>query len=278
MFLRQLQNELWKLFGKKRTYIGFAMFLLAQNAIILMFRFTNATKPMKRLLEFNGYFAQDFVSTLTISTVMVILLAVTLLPLYVALVGGDQVAKEAEDGTLRMILSRPVSRTRLLLVKWLAGVVFSIVLVLALGVFGLAFTRIWFPGGSMFVFIPGEVFGVFDPSTGLARFAEAHVIMVAKAVTVFTLAFMLSCFNMKPAAATILALSFFLINRILEEIPYFKEYQQWFVTYHLDVWRWVFIQHIPWWQMAQSLFILLGFNVTFLTIGATVFHVRDIKS
>ena len=278
MFLHQLQNELWKLFGKKRTYIGFAMFLLAQNAIILMFRFTNATRPMKRLLEGNGYFAQDFVSMLTISTVMVILLALTLLPLYVALVGGDQVAKEAEDGTLRMILSRPVSRTRLLLLKWLAGVVFSIVLVLALGAFGLIFARIWFPGGSMFVFIPGEVFSVFDPMTGLMRYVESHLVMVATAVTIFTLAFMLSCLNMKPAAATILALSFFLISRILEEIPYFKDYQQWFITYHLHIWRWVFAERVPWWQMCQSLFILLGFNVTFLTIGATIFHVRDIKS
>ena len=35
MFLRHLRNELWKLFGKKRTYIGFGAFLLAQNAMLL---------------------------------------------------------------------------------------------------------------------------------------------------------------------------------------------------------------------------------------------------
>jgi ABC-2 type transport system permease protein len=278
VFFHQLHNELWKLFGKKRTYIGFAMFLLAQNAVILMFRFTNATRPMQRLLEGNGYLAEQFISTLSIATVMVILVAVTLLPLYVALVGGDLVAKEAEDGTLRMILSRPVSRLRLLVLKWLAGVVFSLVLVLALGAFGLAFTRIWFPGGGMFVFIPGEVFSVFDAWTGLARYGGAHLVMVTKAVTVLTLAFMLSCFNMKPAAATILALSFILISRILEEIPYFADYKEWFLSYHLNTWRWVFAERIPWWQIGQSLFILLGFNLTFLTVGCTVFHVRDIKS
>src|ERR1035438_4376348 len=31
MFYHHLRNELWKLFGKKRTYIGFGAFLLAQN-------------------------------------------------------------------------------------------------------------------------------------------------------------------------------------------------------------------------------------------------------
>ena len=34
MFYLQLRNELWKLFAKKRTYIGFLMFLLAQNVIM----------------------------------------------------------------------------------------------------------------------------------------------------------------------------------------------------------------------------------------------------
>ena len=40
MFYRQLKSELWKLFGKKRTYIGFGAFLISQNAMLLLFRFT----------------------------------------------------------------------------------------------------------------------------------------------------------------------------------------------------------------------------------------------
>ena len=58
MFWHQLRNELIKLFGKKRTYIGFAMFLLAQNVIALVFRFTRASRGMERALENNGYLAE----------------------------------------------------------------------------------------------------------------------------------------------------------------------------------------------------------------------------
>src|SRR5882724_2883647 len=101
MLLLQLRSELWKLFGKKRTYIGFGMFLLAQNLIIVLFRYTGATNQMVHTLEGNGYIAKDYVSTLTIGTIMILVLAYTLMPLYVALIGGDMVAKEAEDGTLR---------------------------------------------------------------------------------------------------------------------------------------------------------------------------------
>ena len=64
-----------------------------------------------------------------------------LMPLYAALVGGDMVAKEAEDGTLRMILSRPISRFRLLFVKWLAGVIFAALLVVVLGGTALGLAR-----------------------------------------------------------------------------------------------------------------------------------------
>src|SRR5512136_2726666 len=101
MFYRHLRNELWKLFGKKRTYIGFGAFLLAQNAMLLAFRFTRWQSEMERLLAGNGYLAREYMSALTVAVVMLIPQIILLLPLYSALIGGDLVAKEAEDGTLR---------------------------------------------------------------------------------------------------------------------------------------------------------------------------------
>jgi ABC-2 type transport system permease protein len=278
MFYLQLRNELWKLFGKKRTYIGFLMFLLAQNVIAIVFRYSRASRSMVETLEGNGYLAQEYISSLTIATVMLFPIAYMLLPLYVSLVGGDLVAKEAEDGTLRMILSRPVTRFRLLLLKWLAGGIFSVILVVALGVFGIVFASVWFPWRGLFVFIPGEAFSLFDASTGLKHYLAAHLIMSTKAVSVLGLAFMFSCFNVKPAAATILALSFVFVNFIMMNIPYFRDLQHWFFTYHLNLWQLMFAQPIPWWKIGESLSVLLGFNLTFLAIGVTAFQVRDIKS
>lgn len=279
MFLSQLRNELWKLFAKPRTYIGFLMFLVVQNAIVLTFRFAEGPqRSLARTLEGNGYLASQYLSALTVAAFMVFPIAYLLLPLYASLVGGDLVAKEAEDGTLRMILSRPISRLRLLLVKWLAGVVFSCLLAAALGVFGLLFASLWFPSGGMFVFVPGELFSLFGAREGLQHYLGAHALMAVKALTVMSLAFMFSCFNVKPAAATILALSFVFVNFILMNIPYFRELQHWFLTYHLNLWQLVFGQPIPWWRIGESLSLLVGFNVSFLVIGATVFQLRDFKA
>lgn len=278
MFYRHLRNELWKLFGKKRTYIGFGAFLLSQNAMLLMFRFTHWQRDWERLLAGNGYLAQEYLSALTVALVMLIPQIMMLMPLYAALVGGDLVAKEAEDGTLRMILSRPISRFRLLLVKWLAGVIFAALLVLVLGGTALGFARLWFPWKGMFVFIPGNVFSVLSPGEGLRLYAAAHLFMTLNACVVLGLGFMFSCFNMKPAAATILALSFMFINLVMEGIPFFEQYQEWLLTYYCRTWLQLFVQPIPWPRVTEALCVLVAFNLTTFLVGAAAFQARDIKS
>lgn len=282
MFLLQLRHELWKLFGKKRTYIGFGAFLLAQNAVILMFRFTKASTAIRRALDGGGYDPDLFLTASTIATQVVLPVAFLLLPLYVALVGGDLVAKEAEDGTLRMILARPVSRLRLLALKWLSGALFSVALSLALGLFGWLFASLWFPQGGLFAIQlengPASGFAVFDPAEGAWRYAAAHALLAIKAISVMGIAFLFSCFNMKPAAATILALSALFVNAILMNIPWFADYKAWFITHHLNVWQWMFLQTPPVTRMVESTSLLAGFNVTFFAIGAAAFQMRDIKS
>lgn len=266
------------MFGKKRTYIGFGAFLLAQNAMLLAFRFTRWRTDMERMLAGNGYLAQDYVSALTVAVVMLIPQIILLMPLYAALVGGDLVAKEAEDGTLRMILSRPISRFRLLFVKWVAGVIFAALLVLVLGTTALGFARLWFPWRGMFVFAPGLVFNVLSPGEGLTLYAWSHVFLTINASAVLGLAFMFSCFNMKPAAATILALSFLFVNLVMEGIPFFDRYEEWFLTHHFRSWLLVYSQPIPWDQIAGSVCVLIAFNLTTFLVGAAAFQVRDIKS
>jgi ABC-2 type transport system permease protein len=279
MFFAQLKNELWKLFGKKRTYIGFGAFVLVQAVMMLMFKYTRWETQFETMLSNNGYLAENYISALTVALIMLTPQVLLLLPLYVALVGGDLVAKEAEDGTLRMILSRPISRIRLLFVKWLAGIIFAVLLVLMLDVIALGFARLLFPWKGMFVFAPLlQTFGVFSPEDGVKLYFFSALFVAANAVAQLSVAFMFSCFNLKPAAATILALSYLFINMVMENIPFFKAYQNWFITHHFDCWVLVFQSPTQWTQILQSEITLLAISATAFLIGATVFQVRDIKS
>jgi ABC-2 type transport system permease protein len=278
MFFAQLKNELWKLFGKKRTYIGFGAFVVVQLAMLMIFKFTRWHNNLERLLSGNGYLASEYISALTVSVVMLMPQIILLMPLYTTLVGGDMVAKESEDGTLRMILSRPISRVRLLVVKWCAGILFAAVLVLALGVAALGLASVWFPWKGMFVFSPGQAFSLLPAGEGLMRFAFSHLFLAVNASAMLSVAFMFSCFNMKPAAATILALSYLFVNVVMERIPFFEEYENWFITHHFGCWLLVFQNPVPWAQILQSEIILIAISATAFIVGSMAFQVRDIKS
>jgi ABC-2 type transport system permease protein len=278
MFYLHLRNELWKLFGKKRTYIGFGAFVAAQSAMLLMFRFTKWERQMEAVLAGNGYLAEGYVSALSVAFLMLIPQILLLMPLYAALVGGDLVAKEAEDGTLRMILSRPISRFRILLAKWAAGVLFSAVLVAVLGGTALGLARIMFPWRGLFAYMPGNVFSLFDAGEGLKLYAISHLLITLNASVVLGIGFMFSCFNMKPAAASILALSVLFVNMVMEGIPFLERYHEYLLTYQFHAWHYVYLQPVPREQIIQAVCILMAVNLTTFLIGAAAFQARDIKS
>jgi ABC-2 type transport system permease protein len=177
-----------------------------------------------------------------------------------------------------MILSRPVSRFRLLFVKWLAGAIFAMTLVVVLGATALLCARMWFPWKGMFVFAPGQAFAVLGAGEGLQRYIFAHLFMAVNATTMLSLAFMFSCFNMKPAAATILALSYLFVNLVLEAIPFFDRFEVWLLPHHFRCWLRIFGDPISWPQIFESQVVLVAANITVFIVGVVAFHVRDIKS
>jgi ABC-2 type transport system permease protein len=83
---------------------------------------------------------------------------------------------------------------------------------------------------------------------------------------------------MKPAAATILALSLLFVNLVMEGIPFFERYQEYLLTYHFRSWHNVYVRPMPWAQIDQSLCVLLAVNLTTFLIGTAAFQARDIKS
>jgi ABC-2 type transport system permease protein len=277
-FHLHIRNELWKLFGKKRTYIGFGAFILVQNIVLVLFHFTRPQHQMETLLAGNGYLAEEYVSALTVAFVMLMPQNLLLMPLYASLVGGDLMAKEAEDGTLRMILSRPISRFQLVFAKWLAGLIFAFCLVVVLGGTALVFARLWFPWKGLFAYVPNEVFSLFNPGEGFKLYVGYNLLLTVNATVILSLAFMFSCFNMKPAAATVLALSVLFVSMVLEAIPFFERYQEYLLTHHMRTWHFIYTQPVPWGDIGESACLLLAFGATTFLVAAAAFQTRDIKS
>src|SRR4051812_16440273 len=200
LLMKQIRGELWKLFARQRTYIGFGAFLMIEIIILCLPQLPKVKAGLRYLIEKNGYLFEHYFSGLTLAFMILTWTVFLLGPLYLALVSGDVVAKEVEEGTMRMILSRPVSRTRVVLLRYVAAVSYTVVFLAFVAVSALAVSMAREGFGGMFIFAPVQkIFAMYEFKEGLRRFLMAIPLMALSFTTVTSLGFMFSCSNMKPA-------------------------------------------------------------------------------
>lgn len=279
LFFLQMRNELHKLFARKRTYLGFAAFVAVEILLLLLLNLPKPKAGFRKLIEQNGYGFDQYFSGATLGLLMLMWTTFLLGALYLALVAGDVVAKEVEDGTLRMILCRPISRLRVGFLKYAACVLYTFALTFFIGITALVAGLLYCGWGGLFAIAPLEqLLAMHEAWPGLWRYLGALPLLGFGLVSISSLGFLFSCCEMKPAAATILTLSIFFFDSIFRSIPYFESLRGWFMTTHMTLWLRVFEYHIPWWRIAEDVTWLGALNVTFALVGLAILQQRDFKA
>ncbi len=281
IFFQQLRGELRKLFARPRTWMGYGAFLAMEALILAVYKLEASQQHMRGLVERNGLEFSTYYSSLTITFTIMLLSMFILGSIYFALVAGDIVAKENEDGNLRMVFARPISRFRLLLVKYTAVCLYTFSFVFFVGVSGyaMAVAAVGWEGG-LFVMEPKmKVFAAYpDWWEGASRLALSAAGIGISMITLSSIAFMFSCFKIKPAAATIITLTILFIDMILQGFPFFKPYESYFVTWRMSAWIFFVEQYVSWPKIIESYAFLMGLNVSLFTIGWLAFQTRDFKT
>lgn len=279
LFFIQFGAELRKMLARKRTFLGFGAFLVLEIVIYWVLHLDGIENGFRRMISRQGESFDSYFSALTLGFI-VLVLSLMLSAVFMTLVAGDVVAKESEDGNLRLVLARPISRLRLLTLKYLSCLAFSFVLmqfiVWSVLLMGIA-VRGW--GGGMFVFSPEEeMFVLFDAGEGLQRYVLASFGLTLSMMGVTSMGFFMSCFRIKPATATITALAYMFVDSILRESHLMDNYKHLLVTHYMTAWRTLFMETIPWVNIMRSYAMLAGISLTLFVLGAVVFQSRDVKS
>jgi ABC-2 type transport system permease protein len=280
-FLAQLNGEMRKLFARPRTYIGYIAFLAMEILILVVYKLDRTQAYTRKQLQNNGLEFDTYYSSLSITFTIMLLSMFVLGSVFFALVAGDIVAKENEDGNLRLIFARPITRLRLLLVKYAAVCLYTVSFVFFVGISGyvMAVLAVGWEGG-LFVMEPKmKVFAAYPEwSEGASRLALGALGIGFSMITISSIAFMFSCFKMKPAAATIVTLSILFVDMILQNFPFFRPYEEWFVTWRMSAWLFLMENYLPWAKVLESFAFLLGLNATVFVIGWLSFQSRDFKT
>jgi ABC-2 type transport system permease protein len=117
-----------------------------------------------------------------------------------------------------------------------------------------------------------------DWDAGLRHYAVASVFLAAAMTTVSSVAFFFSCLPIKPAAATIGALSYVLVDMILRNTGFMEDYDHLLLTRHMASWARLLAEEVPWAVVLRSYTVLAAVNASLFVLGAAVFTSRDLKS
>ncbi len=290
-----LKIELFKIFKRPRTYIAFgaiaAIVFLIQ--IALKFDGKSYIGLLLNNLEGSFDFSDEFKSKILNGYLICFLILNTLLiqmPLLVALIAGDAIAGEANMGTLRLSLTKPISRTEYMVVKFAASVIYTLVLLICMAALALF--------GSMFIFGTNDMvilrsagieqIPVFDV---LWRYLAAFGYAAVALTTVSALAFLLSVFAENSIGPIIATMSIVIVFTILSEmnIPiYDQTIKPYLFTSHMVAWKGFFyvkadsegttipgsIENLP--AILRSLCVLLIYIAVFFGGAVWVFKKKDI--
>lgn len=272
--------ELFKIFKKPRTYIAFAaiglIIILVQLAMYadgesyMEFMMGNINSAFDiEGKQLNGY----FIFYLILHTLLVHV------PLLICLVAGDAIAGEANMGTLRLLVSKPVSRTTLMLSKFWATSIYTLLLLLFMAVEGL-FGSIALFGTSDLMVQKSDMFILLDKSDVLWRYAAACGFAALSLITVAALAFLFSVFAENSIGPIISAMSVVIVCTILTtmDIPIFYALKPYLFTNHMLNWKGFFDNPVDVPEVLKSAGILLFHIVLFVSLAIYFFRKKDVLS
>lgn len=275
-----IRIELFKIVTKPRSYLGF----LAITLIIVLIQFAFYVDG-KQYLDFvfqslqNSFQIEGNVLNGALICFIILQMLIVQMPLLVALVTGDLVSGEAASGTIRMLLSKPYSRSQLLGAKFAAGSIYTFALIAWLGVLALGIGLLLFGTGDLVVLKSDELV-ILRADDVLWRFMAAFFVAFLSLSVVTSFSLMLSCFTDNSITPIVASMSVIIIFTIIGtlDVPVFDAIKPALFTTHMIIWRNFFDNPLPTEQITTSLSVLVAHIGVFLSIAFWHFNRKDIQN
>ena len=304
-----IRVELAKLFRRSRTWISMVLTCALPFVVAVFITITHLAPPPGQGSAFLSAVLQN--GELYPAAALALVLPV-FLPVAVAVVAGDSIAGEAAGGTLRYLLVRPVSRTRLLVAKLISVIAYVLLVVLAVtftayatGIFLLGPSRAaavgQVPGGTgAGGAVPGAVSGIAGqaPTAGQAaggavtslsgaplsllqlaeRIAGAIAFITVSMLGVAAIALFLSTITDSALGSALGALAALVASEVLVTLNAATVVQPYLPTRYWLAWIDFFRQPVFWRDIQRGFGIQVVYVVVFLAAAWANFSTKDITA
>jgi ABC-type transport system involved in multi-copper enzyme maturation permease subunit len=282
--ITQIRIELLKLARSKGFYLSFAA--LSAFVLLMLWGFYSyaekktsglATEQFKYTYESKSYF-----NGLTFTLYSLMFAFSLVIPIFVAMTAGGQIAGESHTGTLRMICIRPVSRVSIIVAKFIVVAIhtyllmaFFIGLNLLVGLLFVGWGNLeLYPGPLNLVDAPGQILRD-DALWGFcyASFSGTWALLVVAAI-----AMLLSVIFRNPVTAVAATIAVYLMLYIVGRIEFFVDLRPFFFTTDMDFWRDVLKPEIPWSELYHYAATCGAYIFGLLLTAILIFERKDITT
>ena len=275
-----LQIELFKIFKRPRTYISFGAIAAIVVLIQLAFYADGDTyvqfmlQSLNNTFDVNGQILNGYLICFVILQTLLIHV-----PLLIALIGGDMIAGEANLGTLRLLLSKPISREGLIMSKFLATMIYTLMLLLWMAFLSLVISILVFGTSDLMIFKSTQIF-ILDKSDVMWRYFAAFGFAAIAMTAVAALSFLLSLFAENSIGPIVTTMSIVIVFTILTtmDLPLFNTLKPFLFTSHMLGWKGFFDDPVNYPSVMKSAAILFLHIVIFVSASIIIFKRKDILS
>jgi ABC-2 type transport system permease protein len=282
--ITQLRIELLKLIRSKGFYLSFVA--LSGFVLLMLWGFYSyaqqktsglAGEQFKYTYESKSYF-----NGLTFTLYSLIFAFSLVIPIFVAMSAGNQIAGERRTGTLRMICTRPVSRTAIVLSKFFVVAIHTYLLMAFFIGLNLLIGLLFVGWGNLELY-PGPLNLVDEPGTillneALRRFFYASFSGTWALLVVAAVAILLSVLFENPVTAVAATLAVYLMFYIVGRIEFFVALSPFFFTTDMDFWRGVLKPEISWPSFYHYSASCGAYIFGLLLLSVAIFERKDITS
>ena len=270
--------ELRKLAARPRTWVTIALLCLLPSVVAV---FLAVTELAPRPGQGPAFLAAVLGNGALYPAAALGLILPVFLPVAVCVVAGDAIAGEAANGTLRYLLVRPVSRTALLVAKFVSVLVFTLVAVLAVA------ATAYVTGTQLLGRAPQNLTIAASTTvsgTGLTpqdliwRTVLVIGYMSVSMMGVAALALLLSTLTDSPLAAALGGLALIVGSTVLVGLDSADSVRDLLPTRYWLSWIDLFRDPILWTDVRAGLVVQLGYVVVLLGAAWATFTTRDITS
>jgi ABC-2 type transport system permease protein len=258
--------EIAKLLAQKRTYLGLGAAMLVPVIFVVVLQIQSGG-PTDVIL---GRYIRD--SGIVTPFVVLLFMSIWGFPLITALVAGDIVASEHHNGTLKTILTRSRERGQVFAGKALASFSYTIAIVFAMGLVGVAAGSIaW--GFNSFTSLSGTP---VSAGHGFALLLASLAFYTFSLAGIAAFGLMLSTITRNSAASVVGTLMWALMMQLIGVLPGTETIRPYLLGTQFDAWHGFLRTPADWAPVTRSIWVCAIYTAVPLFIAYLAFLRRDV--